>query len=69
MDGDAGAGEGDDDRAAGEGGDDRGVNGGLRHVSSLKYNILFKYKLKYVYYIVKTDQSWFLDQTKPQRTA
>ena len=25
MDGDAGAGEGDDDRAAGEGGDDRGV--------------------------------------------
>ena len=30
MDGDAGAGEGDDNRAAGEGGDDRGVNEGSR---------------------------------------
>ena len=36
--------------------------------SSLRYN-LFKYKLNYVHYIVKTDLSRFLDRTEPQKTA
>ena len=35
---------------------------------SLWYN-LFKYKLNYVHYIVKTDLSQFLDRTEPQKTA
>ena len=58
-----------DGRVAEQGDDDRGVNGGSRRVSSLRYSILFKYKVNYVNYIVKTDHSWFLDQTELQKTA